>query len=208
MKERIELSRQLFESGIIQFGDFTLKSGLKSPVYLDLRLLIGHPKLLAKTAVLLSEKLKACSFDRIAGIPYAALAIATAVSIHADIPMVFPRKEAKSYGTQKRVEGPFKAGETVAVIDDLITTGQSKIEACQPLIAEGLLVKDFVVLIDRDQGGKQELEKNGYCLHAVLTIHELLGDLHGEKLISDERFSQVKSYLDNTNSSQAAGVPK
>jgi orotate phosphoribosyltransferase len=93
--------------------------------------------------------------------------------------MIYPRKEIKSYGTKAEIEGVFHAGETVVVIDDLATTGGSKFEAIEKLTGAGLVVKDVVVLVDRQSGAKESLAEAGYAMHAVLTISEMLD--HWEK---------------------------
>ena len=196
MSQTQTLSEQLFDAGVVQFGTFTLKSGLKSPFYLDLRLLISFPELLKTAAHALAEKAKPLQFDHILGIPYAAMALATAVSLESHWPMLFLRKEAKHHGTKKMIEGHYKSGDTVLVIDDLISTGESKLEVVEHLKSEQLNVKDFLVLIDRDQGGKQFLDQKGFTLHAVLTIHDLLRDLMSVNKLSNESYQSIKTYLE------------
>jgi uridine monophosphate synthetase len=168
------LADELLDAGCIQFGDFTLKSGLRSPIYIDLRRLITHPRLLQRVGTVYLEILKGLQFQRIAAVPYAAIPIATAIALQADLPMIYPRKEAKDYGTRVQVEGEYEAGETAVLIDDLATTGESKIEAIEKLREAGLAVRDVVVLIDRQSGARETLQKAGYTLHAVLTIAQLL----------------------------------
>jgi uridine monophosphate synthetase len=168
------LADNLLEAGCIKFGEFTLKSGLKSPIYIDLRLLIAYPKLLEQVAAAYLPLLEKLQFDRLAGLPYAAIPIATAISLAGNYPMVYPRKEVKAYGTKAEIEGAYQAGETVVVIDDLATTGGSKFEAIQKLTGAGLVVKDVVVLVDRQSGAKESLAEAGYVFHAVLTIGQLL----------------------------------
>ena len=168
------LADSLVEAGCIQFGEFTLKSGLKSPIYIDLRRIISYPKLLEQVASAFIPLISNLSFDRIAGLPYAAIPIATAISLAGGYPMIYPRKEVKTYGTKAEIEGEYHAGETVIVIDDLATTGGSKFEAIEKLTGAGLIVKDIVVLIDRQSGAKEALAEAGLHLHAVLTISELL----------------------------------
>jgi uridine monophosphate synthetase len=168
------LADDLLEAGCIQFGEFTLKSGLKSPLYIDLRRIISHPKLLEQVGAAYLPILEKLTFDRIAGLPYAAIPIATAVSLRGGYPMIYPRKEVKDYGTKAEIEGEYHAGETIAVIDDLATTGGSKFEAIEKLTAAGLKVQDVVVLVDRQSGAKEALEQAGFRLHAVLTITQLL----------------------------------
>jgi orotate phosphoribosyltransferase len=192
-----EIAKKLFEIKSIKFGEFTLKSGLKSPIYIDLRILASYPKALKLIARELGEIMNSLEFDLIAGIPYAAMPIATAVSLEFNYSMIYPRKEVKEHGTKQSIEGVYKEGQTVLVIDDLITTGGSKIEAIQPLTQAGLKVKDVCVLIDREQGGKQELKEKNLNLHSVLTLTEILQELQEEKLIDSKIFENVKEYLKN-----------
>ena len=168
------LTDGLLDAGCVKFGEFTLKSGLVSPIYIDLRRIISHPSLLAEIAQAYLPLLADLQFLRIAGLPYAAIPIATAISLAGNYPMLYPRKEVKSYGTKAEIEGDFLAGETVVVIDDLATTGGSKFEAIEKLTGAGLVVKDVVVLIDRQSGAKESLAEAGYRMHAVLTIGEML----------------------------------
>jgi uridine monophosphate synthetase len=188
------LADGLLDAGCIKFGEFTLKSGLKSPIYIDLRQIITYPKLLAKIGDAYLPIIRELKFDRLAGLPYAAIPIATAISLAGNFPMIYPRKEAKSYGTKAEIEGEFHAGETALVIDDLATTGGSKFEAIEKLTGAGLLVKDVVVLVDRQSGAKESLEQAGYHLHAVLTISQLLdyweeaGKVDPKKIVATREF--------------------
>ena len=168
------LADELLSAGCIKFGEFTLKSGLTSPIYIDLRQIITYPKLLEQIGAAYLPLLKELKFDRIAGLPYAAIPIATAISLAGTYPMIYPRKEVKSYGTKADIEGEFHAGETAVIIDDLATTGGSKFEAIEKLTGAGLVVKDVVVLVDRQSGAKESLAQAGFAMHAVLTIDQLL----------------------------------
>ena len=168
------LADGLLEAGCIKFGEFTLKSGLTSPIYIDLRQIITYPWLLKQVGAAYLPLLEKLEFKRLAGLPYAAIPIATAISLAGDYPMIYPRKEVKNYGTKAEIEGEYRPGECVVVIDDLATTGESKFEAIEKLSAAGLLVRDVVVLVDRQSGAKEALAQAGYSLHAVLTIREML----------------------------------
>jgi len=195
MKDTIALLADgLLKAGCIKFGDFTLKSGLRSPIYIDLRQVITYPKLLGQIGTAYLPILNKLKFQRIAGLPYAAIPIATVISVQGNYPMIYPRKEVKNYGTKAEIEGEYHAGETVVVIDDLATTGGSKFEAIEKLTGAGLVVKDVVVLVDRQSGAMESLEQAGFHLHAVLTITQLLdywertGKVGKEKIIETRRF--------------------
>jgi uridine monophosphate synthetase len=126
---------------------------------------------------------------------HAALPIATAIAIQMNRPLIYPRREAKEYGTRATIEGDYVSGETVVVIDDLATTGGTKIETIQKLTSAGLVVRDIVVLIDREQGARESLAAAGYQLQAIATLRELLDALRSLNAISMEQFSQVVDYL-------------
>ena len=189
------LSDGLLSAGCIKFGEFTLKSGLKSPIYIDLRQIISYPKLLADIAQAYLPLLSDLQFSRIAGLPYAAIPIATAISLAGNYPMIYPRKEAKAYGTKAEIEGKYHAGETVVVIDDLATTGGSKFEAIEKLTGAGLVVKDVVVLVDRQSGAKESLKKAGYDLYSVLTISELLDHWETNGKVPADKISATRVFL-------------
>jgi len=189
------LADQLLSAGCIKFGEFTLKSGLLSPIYIDLRQIISSPKLLEHVGAAYLPVLQTLKFNRIAGLPYAAIPIATAISLQGNYPMIYPRKEAKEYGTKAVIEGQYVPGETIVVIDDLTSTGGSKFEAIEKLTSVGLKVKDIVVLVDRQSGAKEALTGAGFHLHAVSTITELLK--HWEKMgtVSKEKIAETREFL-------------
>ena len=189
------LADSLLSAGCIKFGDFTLKSGLHSPIYIDLRRIITYPKLLAQIAEAYLPILHLLSFTRIAGLPYAAIPIATAISLAGNYPMIYPRKEVKSYGTKAEIEGEYHAGETVVVIDDLATTGGSKFEAIEKLTGAGLVVKDVVVLVDRQSGAKESLAQAGYAMHAVLTISEMLDYWEANGKVAKDKIEATRKFL-------------
>ncbi len=191
-----KLADELLEAGCIKFGEFTLKSGLKSPIYIDLRQIISYPKLLEQVGAAYLPWLKELTFDRIAGLPYAAIPIATAISLQGNYPMIYPRKEAKSYGTKADIEGEYHPGETVVIIDDLATTGGSKFEAIEKLTSAGLFVKDVVVLVDRQSGAKESLEQAGYQLHAVLTISEMLNYWEEAGKVEKTKIEATRKFLE------------
>ncbi len=199
---RVALTLALADVGAIQFGEFTLASGLKSPIYVDLRLLASYPNVLRQVALAYADLLRrhldigpAPSALRLAAIPYAALPIGTAVALELGWPLIYPRKEVKAHGTARPIEGEFRPGDRAVVLDDLITTGGSKLEAIAPLEAAGLVVRDVVVLIDREQGGREELEAAGYRLHAVLGLREMLDTLVEAGRIGAGQRKEVAAFL-------------
>lgn len=189
------LAEGLLDAGCIKFGEFTLKSGLKSPIYIDLRQIITYPKLLEQIGQAYLPLLNELKFERLAGLPYAAIPIATAISLAGNYPMIYPRKEAKAYGTKAEIEGEYHAGETAVIIDDLATTGGSKFEAIEKLTGAGLLVKDVVVLVDRQSGAKESLEQAGYAMHAVLTISALLEYWESNGKVDKEKIAATREFL-------------
>lgn len=197
-----ELADGLLEAGCVKFGQFTLKSGLQSPVYLDLRQLVSFPALLELAARAYETLLRGLRFDRLAALPYAALPIGAAISLSGGWPMVYPRKEVKSYGTRAEIEGLFQPGERVVIVDDLATTGGSKFEAIDKLTGVGLNVEDVVVLIDRQSGASQALAQRGYRLHAVFTLTQLLAYWESSGKISPAQALAVSEFL--RSSSQGA----
>lgn len=189
------LADGLLEAQCIQFGSFTLKSGTISPIYIDLRRVIARPKLLQAVAAAYLPILKRLAFDRLAALPYAAIPIATAISLQGNYPLIYPRKEAKDYGTRAEIEGEYRAGDMVVVIDDLATTGGSKFEAIAKLVQANLQVRDVVVLVDRQSGAREALSVAGYNFHPVLTLTQLLDHWGGTGKVDSTHLTAVRRFL-------------
>ncbi len=163
----------LIDNKCFKTGEFVLKSGKKSPFYVDMRRISSDPALLKKVAAAYAFLMKDLSFDRIAGIPLAAIPLATAVSLETGIPMIYPRLSVKKHGTENKIEGEYNRGEKILLLDDLITTGKSKLEAIEVLRREGLIVKDLVVLIERGSQGRIDMENAGVTLHSYAPVDDL-----------------------------------
>ena len=179
----------------IKFGSFTLKNGTQSPIYIDLRLLISYPALMKKMSSALATFISSLYFDLICGVPYAALPIATALALEGDFPMILCRKQMKDYGTKKLIEGKFEKGQTCLIVEDVITSGASILETIASLKTQGLEVEDAIVMLDREQGGQENLRKNNIRLHALISMFDLLKVLFHEKKISEETLHTVNAFL-------------
>ncbi len=198
------LALELHRIGAVRFGDFVLKDGRHSPFYVDLRVLIAHPAVLRTVAHEMLACTAALRFDHLAGIPYAGLPIAVAMSLESGRPLVYPRKEAKTYGTRRQVEGVFKPGDRALVVDDVITTGGAKLEAIEPLRQAGLVVEDIIVVVDRQQSGAEALANAGVKLHSVMKIQTLLDSLHAQGIIGRHDLERASSFLATTSESTTA----
>jgi uridine monophosphate synthetase len=193
-----ELILDLHRIEVVKFGEFKLKSGIMSPIYLDLRLAISYPEVLKKIAGAMWEVAKSLAFDLICGVPYTAIPFATLIAAKHNIPMLMCRKEQKEHGTKKIVEGAFKAGQKCLVIEDLITSGTSILETVAPLEEVGLQVNDAIVVIDREQGGKLSLANKGYNVHAVFTLGQMLEVLQNANKIDTAMVEKIKKFLKNS----------
>jgi uridine monophosphate synthetase len=190
-----KLIDDLYAIQTLKFGEFKLKSGALSPFYVDLRVIISYPTILRAIARHILDLLEPLTFQRVAGIPYAGLPIATAVSLAGSFPMIYARKEAKDYGTKRVIEGKFAVGEKVVLIDDVITDGASKFEAAEPLLQAGLVVKDFAIFLDREQGGADRLREKGYALHSALRISDVLVHLRDAGHLPPQQFSRCMDFI-------------
>lgn len=189
----------LLDADCFRVGTFTLKSGAQSPFYIDLRLIMSDPKLLALVAkayssLLQQEPLHGVKFDRIAGIPAAGLPLAAAVSLETGIPMIFPRTTQKDHGTGRMIEGAYKEGERVLLLDDLITSGTSKIEAAELLRQAGLVVEHLVVLLERGAQGRKDMTSAGMALSAFAHVKEFFPLLEEAEVITPQQRKEMEAY--------------
>lgn len=194
-----EVANELHAHGLIKFGEFKLKSGIMSPFYIDLREVQSYPSTLRAVTKAYGELLAdKPAHTLLAGIPEAGVPLATAVGYELGIPLVQPRKVVKDHGTKSAVEGAFNEGDHVILIDDLITKGDSKIEAIEQVSSAGLIVDKFLVLVDREQGGIELLQNVKSCeVVAAFTITELIDALNTAGKISEEQYSTIVEFIRN-----------
>jgi uridine monophosphate synthetase len=172
-----ECIRQLFNIGAIRFGEFTYSSGVKGNNYIDLRTIMSEPALLKTVADFIQQATTTCEYTLVSGVPFGALAFATAFGVMHDVPIIMPRKVEKMHGTRRMVEGIYQPGQVCLLIEDVCTTGKSCLETIAVLEREGIIIKDIVVVLDREQGGKAYLEQHGYRVHALFTLSQLFQTL-------------------------------
>ena len=195
METKKEFFLECYKLGIIKFGRFTLKSGIESPFYVDLRPLASDPKILKLLANYLLDMLPLDNFDLICGVPYAALPMATAMSLESYLPLIIKRKEAKQYGTKKILEGIYTPGQNCLLVEDVITSGASLLETIPEIENEGITVSDIVVVLDRQQGGREMLEKKGFRVHSLFTISDVCKILKDEGHLTDEEVERINDFL-------------
>lgn len=195
------LAQTLWKLGAVQFGSFTVgRSTVDSPIYINLRLLISNPTALWRAAhVILDEVLalqamrnpQIAPFDLVAGVPFGGLHLATAFSLTAKVPMIYlhPRDG------EPEIEGLWDVGQRVLIIDDLITTGGSILETTRRLENAGLVCRDVIVLVDRQQGARERLRRHGYNLTSILGIETLLNHLMSTGKISEEWYRRSLEYI-------------
>lgn len=195
------LTVSLYQLGAVQFGEFRLRSGETSPVYLDLRLLTAEPATLRLVAQAMAARAAPLTFDRLAAIPMAGLPIGVALSLEMGVPLLYPRPREKDYGISRYIEGSYQPGDTVLVIDDVITRAHSKLEALGLLEAVRLKISDLLVVIDREMGGTEALAERGYRVHHVLTLQEVLDTLLALGRIPHEQHAFISAWLAESRSS-------
>ncbi|MCW4020031.1 MAG: orotate phosphoribosyltransferase [Candidatus Bathyarchaeota archaeon] len=201
MPEKVSLiANALVRSGAIKFGSFTLKSGVTSPYYLDLSWLLSSPEDFECIVNVVAEEIKDSlpldSVDKLASIELKGALLAPSIACKLKMPCVIVRKESKSYGLTGRIAGgEVEEGDRVIFFDDLVTSGGSKIEGIRPIEEAGGKVEVVVVVVDREQGGRETLEKQGYRVKSVTTISDLVKNLQSAGALPSEQAEKILGYL-------------
>lgn len=198
---------QLYDTGLVKFGDFRLKLHDKSPeaplspVYIDLRILRRFPGAKSAAVDVYQELVRPLEFDLLADIPTAATPLVSSLSDRLGVGMVTPRTDAKIHGSGAKVDGLLASdmGKVAVLIDDLVTRAESKLEAVTILNGAGIRVKDVVVLIEREQGGRQQLADKNLSLHAALTMNRMLDFYVRVGKLSLEKYRDTIQRLESLN---------
>ncbi len=195
-----EVAIALFNSGCLKFGTFKIKSGALSPYYIDMAGLLSSPRdfrCLTDTAANEVRKLVASErIDKLASIELKGALLLPSIASKTNLPCVIVRKETKTYGATGRTAGAqIHEGEYILFFDDVISEGLSKIEGIRTLQEQGAHVKNIMVVVDREQGGRENLEKAGYKVYSLARISELVKSLLQAGHISKEQADTVMNYI-------------
>ena len=195
-----KVANALYSSGCLKFGRFKIKSGAISPYYIDLARLLSSPQQLCAIAEVAAETVKqimtADKIDKLASIELKGALIVPSIACQVNLPCVIVRKEEKAYGVTGRIAGAEVAkGDNILFFDDVISEGLSKVEGIKPLQELGANVKHLLVVVNREQGGKENLEKLGFKVHALAKISEIVNSLYQDKHISKEQADKVLDYI-------------
>jgi len=195
MKDK--LAKALCDAKVMKFGLFSLASGRKSPVYVDIRVLPSFPGPFSTIIDALAKKVKELKVDVVAGAETAGIPLAAAIALKAKLPMIYVRKRPKGYGTMSFIEGVLEKDQKVVLIDDMITDGRSKMRFIEGIRHEGAVCKDVLVVLDREQGGTENLATENVTLHSSMKLKELLEYMKKNKLVDDDNYNITMNYLNN-----------
>jgi len=196
---KVEMAKILTNIDAVKFGLFKLTSRKISPYYVDLRIVPSFPDAFRDICNFyqqaITEQIGTKKFDRIAGVPIAGIPFASQVAYNLKKPFLYVRKGIKLHGRERRVEGILVSGDKVLLIDDLVTTGISLKEAAEAVRAEGGVTTDAVAFLDREEGGKEFLEKSGIKLHTLLKISEIAKTLYDMGTLDEESFKTIMKQI-------------
>jgi len=192
---RVEICKILDRLGAFKFGAFRLASGKMSPYYIDLRIVPSFPDAFREVcgayAGFIRDRVGVKGFERVAGIPVAGIPFGVLVAYDLKKPFLYTRRGVRRHGRERRIEGVIAPGDRVLLVDDLVTTGLSLQRAAKTIVAEGGLVSDAVVLLDRQEGGMERLAKSGVAVHALLSISDVASTLHELGSLDEEQLRTI-----------------
>jgi orotate phosphoribosyltransferase len=194
-----KMANILFKIDAVKFGVYQLSSGKPSPYYIDLRIIPSFPDAYREICDFYTQqintKIGTNNFSRVAGIPLAGIPFASQIAYNLKKPFLYVRKDIKLHGRERRVEGILISGDKVLLVDDLLTTGLTLKEAAEAVRAEGGVVTDAVVFLDREEGGAELLAKAGVKLHSLLKISEISKTLYDLGAIDQENLKTIQKQV-------------
>jgi orotate phosphoribosyltransferase len=200
-KTKIEIAKILHNIDALKFGVFKLTSGKVSPYYVDLRVVPSFPDAFRQICDFYGEyiinQIGLENFDRVAGVPLAGIPFASQIAYNLRKPFLYVRKGIRRHGRQRRVEGILVSGDRVLLVDDLVTTGLNLKKAAEAIKAEGGVVKEAVAFLDREEGGKEKLEKSGINIHTLLQMSEVANTLYEIGAIDEESLKTILMQIKN-----------
>ncbi len=192
---KVEICKILNKIGALKFGAYKLSSGKITPYYIDLRIVPSFPDAFQKVCAFcidfIKQEIGVGEIDRMAGIPVAGIPFASVIAYGLKKPFLYIQKGVNLQGRQRKIEGVIAPGDRILLIDDLITTGLSLQKATKAVTAEGGIVTDAVVLLDRQEGGKKKLAQLNIKLHALLNVGETAETLHELGSIDEEQLKMI-----------------
>jgi orotate phosphoribosyltransferase len=199
LTKKVEIAKILHKIDSLKFGVFKLTSGKASPYYIDLRVVPSFPDAFRQICDFygdyITSQIGLENFDRIAGVPLAGIPFASQIAYNLKKPFLYVRKGIRHHGRQRRVEGILVSGDRVLLVDDLVTTGLNLKKAAESIKAEGGVVKEAVAFLDREEGGKEKLEKSGIKVHTLLKISEVANTLHEIGAIDEESLITIQKQI-------------
>ncbi|MDP6600523.1 MAG: orotate phosphoribosyltransferase [Candidatus Woesearchaeota archaeon] len=194
MNEKV--AKALTDANVVKFGEFTLASGLVSPIYIDLRILPSYPDAMAIITEELVKAIKKLKPGVVAGAETAGIPLATAISLKTKIPMIYVRKRPKSYGRKEHIEGVLEKDAKVVLVDDMATNAFSKLKFIEGIKNSNGVVEDVVIVLDREQGGVEALAKENVKLHSLITLKELLNYMKENNILDESKYNEIMDYLE------------
>ena len=197
--KKAEMAKILTKIDALKFGVFKLTTGKPSPYYVDLRIVPSFPDAFTHICDFYAEQIKTqigtSNFDRIAGVPIAGIPFASQIAYNLKKPFLYVRKGMRRHGRKRRVEGILVSGDRVLLVDDLVTTGLSLRKATEAIRAEGGVVTQAIAFLDREEGGKNRLAKQGIELHALFNISEVAKILYETDSIDEESYKTITKQI-------------
>lgn len=190
----------LFKINALKFGKFKLTSGNLSPYYIDLRIVPSFPDVFHKICDFYMKLIESAvgieNFRIVAGVPTGGIPFGAVVAYKLNKPFIYVRSTQRKHGRERRVEGILNSGDKVLLLDDLITTGKSLVQAASTIKAEDGVVEDVVVLINREEGGEEALAKESLKLHYLLKASEAVNILYEIGVIEDGALKKVLEQME------------